>query len=76
MSLFPSSSLVLSDLTFPPLQKEMVRKARETPDQDDAFYIAAGIVAVENMRAAHTLKMYMRERIWKVRRGSPPLLSC
>jgi hypothetical protein len=52
----------------------MVRKARETPDQDDAFYIAAGVVAVENMRAAHTLKMYLRERIWKVCPGVPPSL--
>ncbi|GAA5881128.1 hypothetical protein JCM8547_005425 [Rhodosporidiobolus lusitaniae] len=47
-------------------RKEMVRRAKETPDQDDAFYVAASIVAVENMRAAHVLKMFTRERIWKL----------
>ncbi|BGP19304.1 hypothetical protein JCM10213_001521 [Rhodosporidiobolus nylandii] len=47
-------------------RKEMVRKARSTPDQDDSFYIAAGVVATENMRVAHVLKMFTRERIWKL----------
>lgn len=45
-----------------------MRKAQSTAGQDESFYTAASIVAVENMRVAHVLKMYTRERIWKVRR--------
>ncbi|GAA5974317.1 hypothetical protein JCM11641_006732 [Rhodosporidiobolus odoratus] len=47
-------------------RKDMVRKANSTSDQDDSFYVASSIVATENMRAAHVLKMYTRERIWKL----------
>jgi len=43
-----------------------VRIAQSTPGHDDAFYIAASVVATENMRAAHVLKMFTRQRIYKV----------
>lgn len=49
------------------LQKELVRKAQSTSGMDESFYLAATLVATENMRASHVLKMYTRERIWKVR---------
>ncbi|GAA5895881.1 hypothetical protein JCM6882_001401 [Rhodosporidiobolus microsporus] len=47
-------------------RKEMVRIAKETEGQDDSFYVALGIVATENMRVSHVLKMFTRERIWKL----------
>ncbi|GAA6036430.1 hypothetical protein JCM8097_003501 [Rhodosporidiobolus ruineniae] len=47
-------------------RKEMVRVAKETADQDESFYTAMSIAATENMRVAHVLKMYTRERIWKL----------
>jgi len=50
-------------------QKAIVRKAQTTPGQDEGFYTTAAIVATENMRAAHVLKMYTRERIYKVSRA-------
>jgi len=52
---------------LPHTQKDLVRIAQSTPGQDDAFYIAASVVATENMRAAHVLKMFTRQRIYKVR---------
>ncbi|GAA5827923.1 hypothetical protein JCM5353_007740 [Sporobolomyces roseus] len=47
-------------------RKTIVRKAQTTPGQDEGFYTTAAIVATENMRAAHVLKMYTRERIYKL----------
>lgn len=50
-------------------QKSIVRIAQTTAGKDEAFYTTASILATENMRAAHVLKMYTRERIYKV---TPP----
>ncbi|TKA51247.1 hypothetical protein B0A53_05823 [Rhodotorula sp. CCFEE 5036] len=47
-------------------RKELVRKAQSTAGMDESFYLAATVVATENMRASHVLKMYTRERIWKL----------
>ncbi|GAA5871998.1 hypothetical protein JCM3774_006577 [Rhodotorula dairenensis] len=47
-------------------RKELVRKAQSTSGMDESFYLAATVVATENMRASHVLKMYTRERIWKL----------
>lgn len=48
------------------LQKALVKWAQNTTDGDDALYLQASLVAVENMRAAHVLKSFTRERIFKV----------
>ncbi|GAA6050984.1 hypothetical protein JCM3770_005355 [Rhodotorula araucariae] len=56
-------------------RKDLVRTAQSTPGQDDAFYIAASVVATENMRAAHILKMFTRERIWKLEQYAEYYLS-
>ncbi|POY76222.1 hypothetical protein BMF94_0417 [Rhodotorula taiwanensis] len=50
-------------------RKELVRKAQSTAGMDESFYLAATVVATENMRASHALKMFTRERIWKVGLG-------
>lgn len=47
-----------------------MRKAQSTAGMDESFYLAATVVATENMRASHVLKMYTRERIWKARSSS------
>ncbi|GAA6019061.1 hypothetical protein JCM10207_006304 [Rhodosporidiobolus poonsookiae] len=47
-------------------RKEVVRRAMSTSGEDESFYVAASVVATENMRVAHVLKMYTRERIWKL----------
>jgi GINS complex subunit 4 len=47
-------------------QKAIVRAAQTERGRDEAFYTTAAILATENMRAAHVLKMYTRERIYKV----------
>ncbi|GAA6003030.1 DNA replication protein SLD5 [Rhodotorula paludigena] len=56
-------------------RKELVRKAQTTSGQDDSFYVAASVVATENMRAAHVLKMFTRERIWKLEQCAEYYLS-
>ncbi|BGP34659.1 GINS complex subunit [Rhodotorula toruloides] len=56
-------------------RRELVRKAQSTAGQDESFYTAASIVAVENMRVAHVLKMYTRERIWKLEQCAEYYLS-
>ncbi|TNY17206.1 hypothetical protein DMC30DRAFT_431816 [Rhodotorula diobovata] len=56
-------------------RKDLVRIAQSTPGHDDAFYIAASVVATENMRAAHVLKMFTRQRIYKLEQCAEYYLS-
>ena len=44
-----------------------MKQANETVGADDSLFLQASLVATENMRAAYILKMYLRERIYKVR---------
>ncbi|GAA5993879.1 hypothetical protein JCM5350_001578, partial [Sporobolomyces pararoseus] len=46
-------------------RKAIVRAAQTERGEAEEFYTIAAIVATENMRAAHVLKMYTRERIHK-----------
>jgi hypothetical protein len=50
-------------------QKELVKQASEMAGADDTLFLQASLVATENMRAAYALKMYLRERIYKVSPG-------
>ncbi|GAA6059332.1 hypothetical protein JCM10212_005912 [Sporobolomyces blumeae] len=56
-------------------RKAIVRRAQMTSGHDDGFYTTAAIVATENMRAAHVLKMYTRERIFKLEQCAEYYLS-
>ncbi|GAA5939745.1 DNA replication protein SLD5 [Sporobolomyces koalae] len=56
-------------------RKAIVRTAQRTSGNDEAFYTTAAIVATENMRAAHVLKMYTRERIYKLEQCAEYYLS-
>lgn len=47
-------------------QKELVKQASEMVGADDSLFLQASLVATENMRAAYVLKMFLRERIYKV----------
>lgn len=47
-------------------QKAVVKGLQTASGQDEGYYTIIGIIATENMRAAHVLKMYTRERIHKV----------
>ncbi|GAA5901527.1 hypothetical protein JCM5296_006804 [Sporobolomyces johnsonii] len=56
-------------------RKAIVRRAQSTAGQDEAFYTTAAVVATENMRAAHVLKMFTRERIYKLEQCAEYYLS-
>ncbi|GAA5974504.1 hypothetical protein JCM21900_004963 [Sporobolomyces salmonicolor] len=56
-------------------RKAIVRRAQSTSGQDEAFYTTAAVVATENMRAAHVLKMFARERIHKLEHCAEYYLS-
>ncbi|GAA5842820.1 hypothetical protein JCM3766R1_007173 [Sporobolomyces carnicolor] len=56
-------------------RKSIVRIAQTTAGKDEAFYTTASILATENMRAAHVLKMYTRERIYKLEQCAQYYLS-
>ncbi|SGY43681.1 BQ5605_C001g00046 [Microbotryum silenes-dioicae] len=47
-------------------RKTLVRHVNATASGDDALYLQASLVATENMRAAHVLKAYTRQRIHKL----------
>ncbi|GAA5905574.1 DNA replication protein SLD5 [Sporobolomyces salmoneus] len=56
-------------------RKAIVRQAQSTRGKDEAFYTSVAIVATENMRAAHVLKMYTRERLYKLEQCAQYYLS-
>ncbi|GAA5877767.1 hypothetical protein JCM16303_000230 [Sporobolomyces ruberrimus] len=56
-------------------RKHIVKNAQRRSGEDESFYTSVSIVATENMRAAHVLKMYTRERIYKLEQCAEYYLS-
>ncbi|SCV73330.1 BQ2448_7256 [Microbotryum intermedium] len=53
-------------IVYATVQKTLVRHVNATASGDDALYLQASLVATENMRAAHVLKAYTRQRMHKL----------
>lgn len=43
-----------------------MRRANALQGKEESWYVTVAIAATENMRAAHVLKSFTRERIYKV----------
>ena len=43
-----------------------MRRANALEGKEESWYVTVAIAATENMRAAHVLKSFTRERIYKV----------
>ncbi|GAA6005774.1 hypothetical protein JCM11491_004004 [Sporobolomyces phaffii] len=63
---------LVKDLAY---RKAVVKGLQTASGQDEGYYTIIGIIATENMRAAHVLKMYTRERIHKLEQCAEYYLS-